>query len=82
VFRENCGGRSHATSSSFAGALGVLANHEVIMNASDDMIRLTRLAETQRFSGKAAPSQRTYEQISNFWDAIVIELDEVFDSAK
>jgi hypothetical protein len=82
VFREKLQGRSHATSSSFAGALGVLANHDVIMNANDDMIRLTKLAETQRFSGKAAPGQRTYAQISDFWDPIVIELDEVFDSAK
>ena len=82
VFRAKLQGLSHATSSSFGRVLEVLAEHDVIMNANDSMIRLTKLAEAHRFIGKAAPGQRAYEETSGFWDPIVSKLDEVFADAK
>ena len=82
VFREKLRGLTHAPAASFAKALGVLARHDIIINANEDMIRLTKSAEAKRFSGIAAPGQRSYEDISDFWDPIVRELDEVFAVAR
>jgi Mrp family chromosome partitioning ATPase len=81
VFREKLRGLTHSPAASFAEALGVLARQDIIMNANEDMIRLTKTAEAKRFSGNAVPGQRSYEDISDFWDPIVRELDEVFAAA-
>jgi hypothetical protein len=80
VFRSKLRGLSPATSYSFAALLDVLAKRGVIISANDTMICLTKLAEKQRFSGKAVPGQRSYEEVSEFWDPIVEELDEAFGS--
>ncbi len=76
VFREKLKGRSRATTVSFTEMLAILAQKGVIESPNDQMIRLTPAGEKARFSGKAAPGQRSYEDVAEFWGPIVELLDE------
>jgi hypothetical protein len=57
--------------------LAVLARRNVIVNASDAVIKLTTEAEKHRFSGKSMPGQRSFEEVLDFWEPIVHDLDEM-----
>lgn len=79
VYREKLKGLSLATPATFSSALNVLVRCGVIESANDNMIKLTPLAEEERYSGKAVPGQRAYAEVADFWSPIVEQLDRVFD---
>lgn len=79
VYGHKLRGRSRATRNSYPKALEVLVRHGAV-TTGNEMVYLTPEGEAHRYSGKARHGTRSYEDVREYWDPIVEELDAVFAS--
>jgi hypothetical protein len=77
VFGEKLRGRTGTSSSSYNEILAIL-RHAGAVELLGEMVCLTPDAVKWRFSGKARPGLRSYEEVMPYWGPIVEELDAVF----
>lgn len=76
VYSPKLRGRTPTTTASFPAALKVLESHGTIFHKGQ-MVCLTAECEQHRYSGKGLPGLRTYEDVRDYWEPVVQELDAV-----
>jgi len=76
VWEPKLRGLTKATGSTFPQAIQVLREHGAV-EMKNEMVCLTSEAERQIFSGKLREGLRPYEDVAEYWDPIVRDLDSV-----
>jgi hypothetical protein len=79
VYSMKLRGRTGTTPENFSRTVDVLRQAGVVTSATD-MVFLTESGALHRFSGKDRPGLPSYDDVAEFWEPIVQELDQALAS--